>query len=69
MEKISKRKAVFRVEFEIFSSNEESHRAMCSDLMTEFIMMRDKFRYYDISGHPTMIEAIAKCKSARRLVR
>lgn len=76
MEKIRKRKAVFRVEYEIYSTSEEAHNAMCTQILTEMVVDKQKFHYFDLQGGvadprsaSTAIDAVAKCKSARRLAR
>ena len=72
MEKISKRKAVFRVEFDVFSCDERAYEKMCShlELMLRSIREQSTTRIY--SPERNTIEAMALVRGMtgiRRLTR
>ena len=69
MEKISKRKAVFRVEFQIYATTEEAHDTMCVQLLSDMVLKEQQFHYFESLEGTGGIDAVAKCKSARRLAR
>jgi len=69
MEKICKKKAVFRVEFFVHSYTEEEFEAMCTQLQFLLQMIKEQIRYVVDKSPGQGISSIAITKSVRRIAR
>ena len=65
MEKIRKRKAIFRVEYSIYASSDEMFNATCTDLEGSLARLKDEV-HTDVMGRGH-IAALAQVEKVRRL--
>jgi len=72
MEKIRKRKAVFRVEFQVYSGHEALHNQMCDLIESQLKTLPESFACYTPHGGATVtMSGLAQVipQKVRRIVR
>lgn len=66
--KIGKRKAVFRVEFDVYHCGPDAFKSMCEYLRFQLEMMKEVAMEYPVVDQGGM-DALAKIRNVRRLAR
>ena len=68
MEKISKKKAVFRVEFKVYAISPEQYLVICDDIISHLYSIQDIISTYE-PGVRHGITGIAQLLTARRIAK